>query len=127
MLLLPMNTARPLHWGAKTRLRQDLSWWFRAHSKPPKEPWQKARIHITRHSSVKPDYGNLVESAKPLLDVLQPNSSRHPQGLGFIIDDSPDHLEEGHFWVQAKPSEGWTTVILMDLSPEDRPRPSRKA
>jgi hypothetical protein len=107
-----------MHWGAKTRLRKDLAWWIRAHEQPPKEPWQKARIHITRHSSSKPDYGNLVESAKPILDVLQPNSKRHPQGLGFIVDDSPDHLEEAHFWVQAKPSEGWTGVILMDLSPE---------
>jgi hypothetical protein len=117
-LLLPINTARPMHFGAKARLRKDLAWWFRGQHKPPPEPWEKARIHITRFSSSKPDYGNLVESAKPLIDVLQPNSKRHPQGLGFIVDDSPDHLEEGHFWSRAKPGKGWTEVILMDLSPE---------
>ena len=88
--LLPINTAKPLHWSVKRQLRITLAWLLRAGHMPPAEPWPKARVTVVRHSSQQPDHGNLVESAKPLLDVLQPNSKRHPQGLGYIVDDDPD-------------------------------------
>ena len=113
--MLPVNTARPLHWSVKRQLRITLSWMVRAAHAPPKEPWEKARVTVVRHSSKKPDYGNLVESAKPLLDVLQPNSKRHPQGLGYIVDDDPEHLVEVHEWNYSSPRKGWTELILVKL------------
>jgi len=55
---------------------------------PPK-PYEFAEVKMIRHSAVQPDYGNLVESFKPLLDGLK--------GI-WIVDDDPDHVLESYEW-----------------------------
>jgi len=49
-------------------------------------PFARAKIRIVRYSLGEPDPEGV--SAKFLLDVLQPQSGRHPYGLGIIADDT---------------------------------------
>lgn len=58
--------------------------------KRPLHPFKKACVAITRYSVGSPDADNLSGSVKYLLDVMQPQSTRHPFGLGIIENDSAD-------------------------------------
>ena len=72
-------------------------------------PLDKARVRITRHSSVQPD-PDALNFVKPALDALQVASKRHPYGIGVIVDDSADHLFYEVRWVRAQRSAGRTLI-----------------
>ena len=57
------------------------------------KPMQRARVTVTRYSLGEPDHDGLVGGAKWLVDSLLVRSERHPNGLGFLADDSPAHLD----------------------------------
>lgn len=59
---------------------------------PRRRPFTYAEITIVRYSVRLPDQDGCVASVKPILDILQPRSARHPSGLGIIVEDSPEHI-----------------------------------
>ena len=56
---------------------------------------EKRCVKITRYSSRKLDYGNLVGGCKPLLDAL-----KHAK---LIVDDSPDWIADSYKQEKGKP------------------------
>lgn len=60
---------------------------------PVPHPMERARVTVSRFSvGIVPDTDNLYYSCKPLLDALIMPTLKRP-GLGFIVDDSPAHIE----------------------------------
>lgn len=53
---------------------------------------------------------------KPLLDVLQPRSNRHPYGLGIILDDSREVIRD--LVVDVAKGAAKTIIEIEDLSRE---------
>jgi hypothetical protein len=94
-LRLPLlNEQLRSHWQARRKSKRNLSWHVKIAilrlGAMPVVPMLQARIIVVRYSYKQPDGDNLAACVKPLLDVLQPLSRRHPCGLGVIVDDSPD-------------------------------------
>lgn len=82
-----------VHHMARGRFKKRLALSVFAACRPPRQPLTRCRVLIERYSTQAPDKDNLYGGMKPLLDVLQPASKRHPQGLGFILDDSPSCVD----------------------------------
>lgn len=57
-------------------------------------PIARCRVHIYRYSTGTLDGDNKSGVPKFLLDVLQPQSARHPDGLGLILNDSESCIVE---------------------------------
>lgn len=57
-----------------------------------RRPFERALVTITRYSVREPDEDGFRGGLKSLIDCLLVRSERHPNGLGFIVDDAPDHL-----------------------------------
>ena len=115
---LPNVTLR-MHFRARSKYAQALSSEIAkltAHILMP-APFEHARVTIERFSIAKPDTDNLWGSVKALVDCLLPRSTRHPHGLGFVIDDSADcmvlHVE--HRQVATLKAQG-TTVTIEPIS-----------
>jgi hypothetical protein len=75
----------------RSRNRKALAWEVAAlipFGSRPSVPFDKAKVTVTRRSTGTPDPDNLL--CKHLLDVLQPYSKRHPNGLGIIRSDAND-------------------------------------
>ena len=79
-----------MHWRARKAYKVALRAEVLQLITPPAAPIEHAVITIWRHSVRAPDADNLI--AKSLLDVLQPQSKRHPYGIGMIAGDDPAHL-----------------------------------
>lgn len=73
-------------------------------------PWDRATLTVTRYSTKLPDQDGMAPKA--LIDCLVVKSARHPEGLGFIVDDSPAHLTLHVHAVKCKLIEQRTEVIL---------------
>lgn len=82
-----------VHHMARGKYKKKLALLVWAACRPPRTPLARCRVTIERTSTQAPDRDNLYGGVKPLLDVLQPASRRHPQGLGFFLDDSDDCIE----------------------------------
>lgn len=97
--------------------RSDLAWSVSVAigGQKPSSPLPRVRIRVERHSFRLLDpLDNLPASAKALMDVLQPYSTRHPAGLGIIADDSPlcvIHAEVVQFKLSGR-AEPKTVVII---------------
>lgn len=88
-LRLPtVNKLLRMHWNVRRKLANRWAWEVRAAATPPPTPLQRCAIIIERESTQEPDPDGLKNTAKILLDVLQPCSTRHPLGLGFIAEDN---------------------------------------
>lgn len=59
---------------------------------PGRRPFERAVLTITRYSVRTPDEDGFRGGAKGFTDCLLVRSARHPNGLGFIVDDAPNHL-----------------------------------
>lgn len=96
-----LNRTKRMHHHAIARYRRALAWEIKvtAGRSIPPEPFEAARVTITRYSRGVPDMDGLAGGCKELLDCLTTpvplNSKdskvriRNPLGLGFIRDDSP--------------------------------------
>lgn len=109
-----LNTLLRTHWARRRDMAKALSAevYAAAQAQLPREPWQRARITIERHSLKEPDVDGL--SPKHLLDVLQPRSTRHPWGLGVIWNDDPAHLEQSIVHVKAATRKDQKTVVRLE-------------
>jgi hypothetical protein len=94
------NTLLRMHWAKRRRLQRrvsELVWCaLRQAGIGRADPIDRCRMSLTRYSRRRCDVDALGGTAKLLLDVLQPPSRRHPEGLGVIVDDSPDCVIEFH-------------------------------
>ena len=115
--LPPINTAssRGSHWAfAKLKRKWEshvcaavlttLGRW-------PDKPLTRALVTITRCSASEPDYDNLVQGGKFLLDGLIK--------AGVIVDDSPAVIGRPEYrWQQAAPGAGSVRIQVEDASVE---------
>lgn len=71
----------------------------------PKVPLEKAVIRCVRHSTIQPDYANLVYSFKPVVDGLVK--------CAVLRDDKPSVLvDEAYEWSKAKRGAGRIEVVV---------------
>ena len=70
----------------------------------PKFPYDFAEVSFVWHSSVEPDFINMANSFKPVLDGLV----RH----GVLVDDSPSHLRDIYSWEKAPRKKGYIEVEI---------------
>lgn len=88
----------------------------------PAEPFQKARVTVTRYSSGSPDRDGLYGGVKDLLDCLttpspQANGKvRNKYGIGLIVDDSPAHIELDVRAERCRRAEQRTEVVVEALA-----------
>jgi len=89
-----LNMLLRLHWSKRRRIQSRVSQlvWLEMQRQGlrPASPITRCRIRIRRYSRRSPDVDSLPSTGKLLLDVLQPASRAHPQGLGVIADDTPE-------------------------------------
>ena len=89
-----LNTAgRRRHWAVqhKEAERWKMLVWcamMEAGYRLPKEPWQRVKMTLIRHSTRQPDYSNTVASFKGIEDALVK--------LKVIADDAPGNYVGGH-------------------------------
>lgn len=93
-----LNMLLRLHWSKRRRIQSRVSQlvWLDLQRQGIRlsAPIGRCRIRIRRYSRRSPDVDSLPSTGKLLLDVLQPASKTHPQGLGVIADDTPECIVE---------------------------------
>lgn len=112
------NQGQGAHWT--TRHRESQKWHKRllgkmilTRSSPPPIPLKKAQLILTRYSSRAPDYDNLVQSMKPVIDALKKCLIIHDDSMAII--GRPDYrwektgLREGKILIQVLEIEEITT------------------
>ena len=94
----------------------------------PVSPLQQAALVVERHCAGELDWDNAYGGLKPLLDCLVRKTSRNPDGLGIVVDDSPRHMPYPPFvqQVPAKRGEGKTVIAIYDLSEVDVPLETKR-
>lgn len=86
------------------RWRDDIAWLARAHG-VPSSPLCTARVRFVRHSSLRPDYTNLVASFKAIEDGLV--------RAGVLSDDSFAVIGQAEFaWEKASPRAGFIEIFV---------------
>lgn len=97
-LPLPPNMANGrAHWRVKDRQRKEYRraafvWRIEGGPQPPEQPMAKARIRATLYLHSLMDFDNLMARLKWTVDFLVQD--------GWIVDDSPKHLEWDGFPAQ---------------------------
>ncbi len=87
-----LNEMLRKHWRQRKKILAEIAWHVRALAGPSPGLVDQAIIQIHRYTPRQLDPDGLTAIAKPILDVLQPASLRHPLGLGWIAGDDPAHL-----------------------------------
>jgi hypothetical protein len=114
-LLKPQNWARHRPVGVLAKLKDQLYrlMWAQQPYRPEAPLSGRPQVICTRFSSTEPDaYSNTFKAAVDLLCV--PDSKRRKRGLGFIVDDKPQFLEEIQRWEPAPPGRGQGLIDLYD-------------
>ena len=94
-----LNTLLRMHWKKRGDLQETVSTEVWAalgaagYYRNARTPLERCRVVVRRHSTQEPDPDGLRSTAKLLLDVLQPASTRHPRGLGVIKEDNSKCVE----------------------------------
>ncbi|MGO2959289.1 MAG: hypothetical protein ACTIDN_09670 [Acetobacter sp.] len=95
----------------------------------PPEPFQRARVEIERHGVRAPDPDNLTGGAKRLIDCLTTprllnvrtegarQRVKNKRGLGFIIDDGPEHIVLNVRHVPARLCAQKTVMTITEILP----------
>ena len=108
-----LNETLRMHWSARRRYAKALSAEIAKAQPGILYPMQRASVEVVRYSVQEPDFDGLVGGCKGLIDCLLVRSDRHPHGLGFIVDDSPEHLEftARHERAATRKEQGTTVTI----------------
>lgn len=111
------RTLRMQHWQ-RSRMRKALAWTvlIAMGRQRPVTPIARARIVVERHAPRPFDDDNLASACKHLFDVLQPFSTRHPNGLGVISSDKPAALTPVFRPVKCAGTEARIIVSIQELS-----------
>lgn len=113
-----LNEWQRLHWSKRRKLGKLIASAINEARLPPPTPIARCVITVERTSTQEPDKDGLYGGLKPLLDALQPASTRHPYGLGFIADDGhrclidliarhvPGRAERTRITIEPRPADG---------------------
>jgi hypothetical protein len=114
------NSLRGIHHREYQQLRR--KWRTLLGGEPtraPGKPLTKARLEVFRHSPRSLDWDNAYGGLKPILDCLTCPGVRNPDGMGYLLDDSPAVLEQPILkQLPLNPGDktGWTEILLWDLT-----------
>ena len=117
--LPPVNSADGTNRWVRRKKRKEWEQlvWFAVRRKRPKSPLRHAAVSVTRHSSVEPDYDNLAQGGKFILDALVDNM--------ILKDDKRQIIGTPHYdWKRSAPRRGSVTVSvteIFDWELEDKP------
>ena len=116
MRTLLANVYNSLHWTKKMRYRDDLAVYM-SNGIPwkdrPKVPWDAWSILIERESPKEPDPIAILAGAKPVFDILQQKSKRHPYGLAVVKDDNSDCLI-AYQAIHVQGPRKWTRITVIN-------------
>ena len=111
--LPPMNTADGMHWRKRNKLKIDWEarvYYAVIHDRPEK-PLSKARVSVTRCSTREPDFENLAQGGKFLLDGLVK--------AGILEDDCPRVIGQPEYlWEPARPKHGKVIITVESVDSE---------
>ena len=123
-----LNKRLRQHWSARVgsdrNLAQEIMVALGGPRHYPRPPFNRARITIVRCGIQLLDPDGLPAAQKPLIDTLCVASTRHPVGLGIIVDDSARHIEL--VVTQQRGEAPWTMVRVVEL-PDPAPEPVAKS
>jgi hypothetical protein len=91
---LLLNQLVRMHWTARGRYQRALAEEIASlvpHI-PGRQPLQHAVVTVERRSVGIGDQDGVIGGLKPMIDCLLVRSTRHPTGLGLILDDDPAHM-----------------------------------
>lgn len=112
---LPLqNQWQRWHWRKRGRYLRLLALAIAYTCKLPSKPLECVEITVTRVSNWRgtaPDRDAVC--VKPLLDVMQPASTRHPYGLGIIADDSREVIKS--LTAEIEKGEARTVVTIEEV------------
>lgn len=109
--LPPTANSHKAHWAVSGRERKR---WrdaarLRAMIQRPPSPLTKCRLICTRFSYREPDFDNLTQSFKSVIDGLK--------DAGVILDDKPSVvLERKYLWERAPQKQGKIQVIVEEIT-----------
>jgi Holliday junction resolvase RusA-like endonuclease len=107
--LPPMNTANGWHWRRRKKAKDE--WinkvYYAARNAIPvefrQEPLSRAKVTLIRCSTREPDFDNLVQGGKFIMDGLVK--------AGVILDDKPSVIGQPvYLWQKASPKQGKVRV-----------------
>lgn len=124
--LRTINEMLRMNWAARRRYTRQIAWAVHLalppHKRPP-APLERASVRVERHGAGMPDPESLGSTIKPLLDVLQVRSRRHPYGLDVISDDTERVLGKPEV-VQIKAPRGVNFFrVWLEERLDDQPQP----
>src|SRR4051812_26626759 len=108
------GSGKSTHWRT---VQRDAKLWKSAvalivGAKRPPAPLQKARLTLTRHSSVSPDPDGLVSGFKRVIDGLVES--------GVLANDRYENIGMPDYrWVKAKVRQGKIEVRVDEVKPHD--------
>lgn len=108
--LPPMNSADATHWRTRRaiRLKWEAAVWHATIGKRPEKPLVQARVTIVRRSTREPDFENLTQGGKFLLDGLV--------RCRVLADDSPAIIgQPTYLWEKAPPRKGHVSITVEGL------------
>lgn len=104
-----LNRFMFMHWTKRAQLKRQIAVRLLAQIGRRKDPLAgRPRLLATRYSTQKPDQDGAW--TKLWLDVLKCGTN----GLGWIRDDSDEHIELVTRWEKAKRGEGRVVVHIFD-------------
>lgn len=134
--VLLLNQTKRMHHQAIARYQRSLAWEIKvtAGSSIPPQPFEAARVTITRYSRGVPDMDGLAGGCKEVLDCLTtpvttPGKNgrahvRNPRGLGFIRDDSARYCFFQPVSCVCRVHEERTDILIEEMIlPEVAPEP----
>lgn len=74
----------------------------------PQKPLERARLQLTRYSSVEPDFDGLAISFKHVLDALIK--------AGVLVNDKVSNIGQPNYrWEKTKPGGGFITITVEEI------------
>ena len=108
------NSIKGMHFHAYKKLRNGwrASVLAAIGGNVPAAPIARSALDIERYCAGSLDWDNAYGGLKPLLDCLVAPSTRNPDGLGLIEDDSPKFMPEAPRVFQLPAKRGAGYVVL---------------
>jgi hypothetical protein len=116
---LLLNTLLRMHWTVRRKYQKSLAGEIAALTRDAAghQPFDRASILVTRYCLQLADPDNLPSSAKCILDSIVVRSTRNPDGIGLIQNDTAAHITLEVRQVKvSKQAEQRTTVRIERLA-----------
>lgn len=103
------NRTKGQHWAVTAKSRKDWHWRVKGGvgRDKPKQPLERARVTLVRHSCSEPDEDNTMASWKPVLDGLVQ--------AGVLADDKPSVVTLKSQWFHAPRGKGYIGISVEEI------------